>query len=76
MQQLARENTALGAKHSELLVSAEGEKVRHNSLSLLQSFLFFCKYTFDYSVSSRSFCKREHNGLFKILGGAPYSVGM
>ena len=27
------------------------------------------KFTIPNSVSLRSFCKRGHNGLFKILGG-------
>ena len=33
-------------------------------------------YSIIDGVSSRGFCKRGHNGLFKILGGAPCSVGV
>ena len=34
------------------------------------------KVEYHTSVSSRCFCKRGHNGLFKILGEVPCSVGV
>ena len=38
--------------------------------------LVYLRRLTHFSVSFRSFCKRGHNGLFKILGGVPCSVGV